>query len=93
MLGLVWLVHAPCAAGLGDWSSYDTYLSRALEMLSGGKMHDPDIAFPAERAGELAAAAGHPARARRAWELAVLEWKTLGRAADASRVQARLDSL
>jgi tetratricopeptide (TPR) repeat protein len=90
-VGLVHLALVPCGAGLEDWESFDRHLDEALYLLESAAMHDPDIAWPAELAGDKAAAAGFPQRAARAWEVARAQWSALGRSDDLSRVTRALD--
>jgi hypothetical protein len=67
---------------------------QAIEALLGETHYlDLDIATVAEMAAELAVAAGELARARQAYELALAQWKALGRGAEAERVKETIERL
>lgn len=93
LLGLLGCVHAellPSAAAARDWGAWDRHLARARELLERAPMIDPDIAWPAQLAGDMAHAAGERGRARAAWELALSQWRALGNEARAVEVEAAL---
>ena len=89
-------VHAallPCAAGLRDWPAWDAHVERAAALLAETGLAEPDVAASASAAGRLARAAGEPARARAAFDIALQQWRRLGRDAEAATVVAALAQL
>jgi len=78
------------SAGLADWDAFDRAFEAITEALPRTGFVDPDLARSARLAGDLAAAAGKKRRARRAWTLALEQWKALGRMADALAVERLL---
>jgi predicted ATPase len=92
-LAWVQVVLLLCDAGQRDWLSWDRHW-QAIEALLGETHYlDLDIATVAEMAAELAEAAGELARARQAYELALAQWKALGRGAEAERVKETIERL
>ncbi|MEZ4321735.1 MAG: protein kinase [Myxococcota bacterium] len=83
----------PATAGLRDWSGYDHHLSEAHRLCNETGMIDIDVALCCEKAGALAAEAGEPDRALRAYELALHNWEQLGDRDRAERLHARMDAL
>jgi hypothetical protein len=65
----------------------------AEEVNPNGQMVDPDFAWPAEKAGDLAAAAGRPERARLVYDMALGQYLALEDVDAQVRVWAALDSL
>jgi tetratricopeptide (TPR) repeat protein len=82
-----------CEAGLGGWGAFDAHAEQIHHLLTEQDMVDPDFAWAAQRAGELAAAAQEPARATVAFELALTQWRGLGRAASMAEVEAALAAI
>jgi tetratricopeptide (TPR) repeat protein len=82
--GMIHLFLLPCAVALGDGPGWEAHWGGGTEVLAAGVV-DPDIAAALERAGDLASGA----QALRAWSAAAAQWRGLGRAADAERVQRR----
>ena len=78
LLGCVHAEHLPCAAAIGDWRAWDEHYESAMALLAQTPMVDPDIAWPTQLGGDLAAAAGEPRRARSAYELSLTQWRALG---------------
>jgi serine/threonine protein kinase/tetratricopeptide (TPR) repeat protein len=87
-VGVAHAMLSPCAAARSDFEAFDAHLDVAEERL--GSMFDADVANPMKIAGDLAAAAGESARAKRAYELSLAQWKGLGREAEIAAVQERL---
>jgi tetratricopeptide (TPR) repeat protein len=85
-------IGAACI-GMGDWAGRDEHFSRAQALLAEGRVADLDLGWAATLAGDLAARAGEPARAREAWELARHQWSALGRSADVDAVDGKLAGL
>jgi len=84
-----------CLAGEGFWAPWDEHLAEARRLLEESDWVDPDIAPLAERAGDLAQAAGEDRRAARAFAIAEHQWTKLGRkgrAAQVSRKRADIES-
>lgn len=86
LLGAAHANMLPCVAAAGDWSQWSQHVELAQTILSESGMVDPDIAWPAELAGDLAAAAGRGQEARAAFGLALGQWEGLSRVEDAQRV-------
>jgi tetratricopeptide (TPR) repeat protein len=87
-------VHAnllPCAAAERDWAAWDHHMAQARALLAETGMHDADIAWPAQLAGDLATAADQPERARDAWTLALQQWRALRDDDRAASLAALLD--
>lgn len=78
-----------CMAGEGFWAPWDEHLAEGQRLLEESDWVDPDIAPLAERAGDLALAAGEPARAARAFGIAVHQWSRLGRKGRAAQVSRK----
>jgi hypothetical protein len=76
------------AAGLRDWDRLDRMLAASERLLDEGIV-DPDFGLSWREAGDLAAAAGETARARRAWTASLRLWEELGDAR-ATELRARL---
>ncbi len=83
----------PCEAARGDWAAFDARAMRVSTLVDETGLADADTARMAERAGTLAAAAGHRERALFAWKLAATQYRGLGRAEDARALEARLTAL
>jgi len=78
----------PGAADAGDWADFDAHLADARALLAQTGFNYLDIARAAQLGGDLARAAGEPARARGAYALAAAQWRALGRAGDAADAEA-----
>jgi serine/threonine protein kinase/tetratricopeptide (TPR) repeat protein len=72
---------------------WDRRLAAAKQLLSESRFVDPDVAFTLELSGRLAAQNRWVDRARACYQLAVDQYRRLGRAADADRVVERLVGL
>lgn len=68
---LTTLCRLVLCAQRGDWSGFDAAMGDAEQLNPRGQMVDPDFAWPAERAGKFAAAAGKPNRARTAFDMSL----------------------
>ena len=73
--------HVTVLPGLAHdqrWEEYDLHLEHGLELLQSTGLVDADLAWAARQAGDLAAAAGQPQRAWRAFALARDQLGVLG---------------
>ncbi len=89
-------VHAnilPTTAAMEDWTAWDHHHSQALTLLSATNLHDPDIAWPAQLAGDLAAAAGDHQRAAQAYCLALDQWRALQRDDMVKKVRSSMSKI
>ena len=94
--GLLGGVHAellPCVASEGDWSAFDRHLNMASTLLNASGAVDPDDAWPAQLAGEMAVEAGMLLRGERALRLARKLWGGLGRDEKLAEIDAVLERL
>ncbi len=87
------LAMAVLAADGGRWLVWDEHLREATTLSSQVRAADGDTAWIAEVAGQLAARAGEPLRARAAYKLALDTWMTLGREDRAAAVERELQGL
>ena len=76
----------PCAAANYDPAAVVGHLDRIEELRLTAHFADADLAQPAEQAAELLRAAGSEAEARRCQALAREQWRQLGHAEDAARL-------
>ena len=76
-----------------DWAGFDAAMGDAEQVNPNGQMVDPDFAWPAERAGDLAARAGRPERARTAYDMALGQYLALEDIDAQVRIYAALDAL
>jgi eukaryotic-like serine/threonine-protein kinase len=93
--GFFQYIHAallPCAAASGDLGAFDRHYQKADTMVSESGVKDVDIAATAERAGEILAYSDGD-RARLAFELAMVQWRSLDRSEDVSRVERAIARL
>ena len=80
--GLLGSVHVQlCACSTGEWGAWDHHFERARRLLAESEMVDPDTAWAAQLAGDLARSTGERERARQAYELALAQWRGVGNAA------------
>ena len=91
--GFARLLLSCCAAGQGNWATFDTPFLKGLSLLSQADVHHVDVAVTAERIGRLALRKGQGDRAYRALLLAQRQWGGLGRKAEETRVGALLDQI
>ncbi len=82
-----------CHAAAGEWAAYDARFDQAEAALRESDAVDPDMAWAAELAGDLAAAAGHRERGLRALRLAHAQWTRLGDETRAARAGERIAAL
>jgi tetratricopeptide (TPR) repeat protein len=82
-----------CAAEARDWSALDSLLENVARQVSDAGLAVPDIAAFAQLAGDRAAAAGDPARARTVYERALEQWSQLSRKDKVDEVRGRLSNL
>ncbi|RME56579.1 MAG: hypothetical protein D6795_01150 [Deltaproteobacteria bacterium] len=72
------LALLPCAAAEGAWEAWDEHYRTARALLEQTGLIDPDVAWSAELAGDLALSAGEGQRARQAYGIARRQWEKLG---------------
>jgi len=77
-VGGLYIELLPCVAAVRDWTTWDLYLDRGQALLAESGSADADDAWPAQLAGELAAAVGEVDRARVAFLVARMLWEKLG---------------
>ena len=80
-LAFVGCVHAalvPCAAARLDWEDFDRHVAAARRLLADTGMTDEDVAWPLERAAELAEESKQTVRAQSAAQLAAAQRAHLG---------------
>ena len=82
-----------CAAAGADWSAWDRHIDRAESLLAETGSHDADLAWPAQRAADVAFRAGQAARATRALRIAHSQWQGLGRLDEMGDVSGQLASI
>ena len=92
-MGVLQVLLLPSVAAQGDWETWDRLSPEADVMLSGAGVVHEDIPRLARLGGDLAAAAGHTERARRAWLLALSQWRRLGELGPARELAAKLARL
>jgi hypothetical protein len=83
----------PCDAARRDFASWDAHLDAAIEILKTSDGNDPDLAWAANVAGDLALDAGEHERARAVYEVALAQYRALGRAEETARLEQRIASL
>lgn len=83
------MLVAEAAAPEDAWAA--AWRGVELDVLERSEAHS-DIAWCAGRAGDRAAEAGYPARARLGWAMAWDQWTQLGRTDEARRVEERLEA-
>jgi tetratricopeptide (TPR) repeat protein len=83
----------PCDANAGDWLKWGLHFKRAAHLLDETGYVHPDIAFPLQLAGIVAAGKDRRRQAREAFELSARQWKALDRDDKAAEVQALTMSL
>lgn len=86
------LLLAPVIAE-GDGGAFDLHLASARALLDETAYVDPDIANMARLAGDVAREQGHEERARRAYQLAAQQLRSLGREDEARHVEMIFDLL
>jgi tetratricopeptide (TPR) repeat protein len=79
LLGCALACLLPCLANAEEWSRWDRTLSEARTLLEETGILSEDVARPAEVGAEFALKAGHPGRAKEAYEIAMRQWMGLGR--------------
>lgn len=88
--GASWLGLLVCAGARGDWPAWDRWMALSRGMLERTGWVDADIGLSLKLAGESARAAGDPERGRAALELALGQYRQLGRDADCAAIEALL---
>ncbi len=81
------------AAATRDWTRWDGHFGRGRQLQADTGFVDPDVARAASRAGEFALEVGDRERARRGFEIAVSQWRALGRTQEEQAVLLRLAEL
>lgn len=92
----MWAVHCellPSLAEKKDWDAWDHHFAAATALLSDLGLSDGDAAWLLGLAGERAALADDPVRARHAYEQALLQWRALGRPDKAAKVDEAIQTL
>jgi len=92
--GLLLCAHVElmaCDAALSDFAAWDREAEAARPLLAEWDATDPDLAWAATRAAELATRAGERQRARTAWEIALREWRALGNPEEEERAARALE--
>ncbi len=79
-----------CISGVVDGSVWDAEVERLEGLLTSTGMVSRDNAMTTDLAGDRLLAAGDFERARRAWTLALEQWRGLGEDAAAAAVEAKL---
>ena len=92
-MGVLQVLLLPSVAAQGDWEAWDRLSPEADVMLSGAGVVHEDIPRLARLGGDLALAAGHTERARRAWLLALSQWRRLGELGPARELAGKLARL
>ena len=95
MRAFVQYIHTallPCAAATADLAAFDRHFQQADSLLTESGVKDVDIASTAERAGEILSNID-PDRARLAFELSMVQWRSLDRAVDVTRVERAIARL
>jgi len=90
LMGAVHSFLLPAVAAAADWAAWTAHVESADDLLAETGFVDVDIARALEQAGDLAAAAGQGAGARRAWRVALGQWEALDRTEEADSVRLRL---
>lgn len=80
----------PCDAAGADWARWDDHRAQARDVMASVDFADPDLAWAAELAGDLAGEHGELERARDVFELALAQWRRLDRREPALRVEGKL---
>lgn len=93
ILGCVQMALTTCAAGMDDWSGWDDHFARATDLLRVTGLIEPDVAWCAELAAELAAQLGEDQRARQALVLARSQYVALDNSAGIASVDEHLRML
>lgn len=81
----------PCTAALEDWTEWDLAMGRGLDRLETLGAFEPDNAWAAGLAGDLAAGRGQLERARGAWRHGLRIYRHLGQEREAEALEAKLD--
>ena len=84
---------AAAMAGRTDWDCFDDYLDRLQQLLNDESFAEYDVAFCLEIAADQARQKGALARARRAYRLALKQWREVGESEKVAATEAQLDSL
>ncbi len=90
--GYLSFVHAhmlPCLVSEGDWDGWQHHYQRLVYHLAKTQLVDDDLARPLELAGDLCLEAKQPHWARDAYELALQQWRKLGRDDAVRELEAR----
>ncbi len=83
----------PCAADAGDWEAWDHHAQRAGDLLERTGVVDIDNARNAQLGGEVALAKGCRDAAMVAFELALQQWRALGKAEEVAALEKTLASV
>jgi tetratricopeptide (TPR) repeat protein len=88
--GLTHLMLLICGVGQGHWIDWEYHMAEARGILADTGFVDVDLAMCAVTVGDLAAAQNFMLRASEAWDLALDQWLSLDRPAEAGRVRQRI---
>lgn len=86
------LGHVNCLIAEGNWGSARSELSHLDTIFLKTRLVDRDFGELATLAARSADSAGHPAIARRAWDIALDQWERLGRTELAKEASRALDA-
>ncbi len=84
---------AACMAGRRDWERYDGFLDHARQLLEEGFFTEHEMALGFDIAAVQAHHFGEADRARRAYRMALRQWRGLGEAERVEKIKSRLQSL
>jgi len=87
----VYAALLPCYAHASDWEAWDKYLTRLTDLLTTVRLTDADLAWPMQLAGEVATQRAQPERARRAFQIALDQWRALGKTDEATALARQLE--
>ena len=79
-----------CHAGRGRWNDWEMHIGKTRLLFADTGFVDIDVAMCATQAGNLAAEAGFPDRARDAWDLATDQWLGLDRPEEANATREKI---
>lgn len=92
-MGRIAAMSLACASHDLNWERFDELCGVVSRHLNDSEVVDPDVAWTASLAGDLAASAGQSQRSRAAYTMALRQWQALGKTDRATRLQQLLRSL
>jgi serine/threonine protein kinase/tetratricopeptide (TPR) repeat protein len=93
MLGCALACLLPCYASAEDWTNWDTAIEESSTLLDETGVLSTDVAWPVQKAAELALAAGENQRAVAAYQIALRQWMGLGRDQEVGQVMGAIERL